>query len=327
MRKKAIIYIITTLLISSGGLLKAQDAHFSQFYANPMYLNPAFAGTAVCPRLIMNYRNQWPAISGAFVTYNAGFDMHFDAISGGLGVLVTSDRAGEGVLTTNTASLIYSYKLQVTRFFAIKAGFQGSFFQKSLDGSKLTFGNQIDARWGFVYDQNPKIPTLSSSGVDFSAGMLGFSEKFYIGFAVHHLTQPDEGLQTTSLLPMKLTFHTGGIIPLTRGKRRRRPEDPVLSPNVAFFMQGPYHQMNYGLYVNKLPIIAGLWYRQFFEGSDALIVLLGFQYDKFKFGYTYDITVSKLASASGGAHEISFAMMFNCPIKKRHVREISCPSF
>ena len=42
----------------------AQDPEFTQFYANPLYLNPAFAGTGRCPRIIMNYRNQWPAISG-----------------------------------------------------------------------------------------------------------------------------------------------------------------------------------------------------------------------------------------------------------------------
>ncbi|MCG8577246.1 MAG: type IX secretion system membrane protein PorP/SprF, partial [Flavobacteriales bacterium] len=55
-----------TLLIS--GTSWSQDPEFTQFYANPIYLNPAFAGSHGCPRLNLNHRNQWPSISGAFVT-------------------------------------------------------------------------------------------------------------------------------------------------------------------------------------------------------------------------------------------------------------------
>ena len=33
----------------------AQDPEFTQFYSNPVYLNPAFAGAARRPRFVMNY--------------------------------------------------------------------------------------------------------------------------------------------------------------------------------------------------------------------------------------------------------------------------------
>jgi len=70
------------LILLSGRGLFAQDPIFSQFYANPLYLNPAMAGSSVCPRLIFNYRNQWPAISGTYITYNASYDQYVDNISG-----------------------------------------------------------------------------------------------------------------------------------------------------------------------------------------------------------------------------------------------------
>ncbi len=63
----------------------AQDPQFTQFYANPLYLNPAFAGTARCPRVVMNYRNQWPALTGTFVTTSASYDQHVDGLNGWLG--------------------------------------------------------------------------------------------------------------------------------------------------------------------------------------------------------------------------------------------------
>ena len=50
------------LAISFTLEVKAQDPEFTQFYANPLYLNPAFAGSARCPRIVMNYRNQWPGM-------------------------------------------------------------------------------------------------------------------------------------------------------------------------------------------------------------------------------------------------------------------------
>ena len=192
--------------------LFAQDPEFTQFYANPLYLNPAFAGTARCPRVNLNYRNQWPAISGTYVTYSASYDQHFDALAGGLGLLVTNDKAGQGTLTTTNVAAMYSYQLNINREFSMKFGFQAAYFQKSIDWSKLTFGDMIDERRGFVYNTN-EVPGLSKkSNVDLSVGLLGYSKRYFFGFAAHHLTQPDEGLIGPSKLPMKITGHAGAII-------------------------------------------------------------------------------------------------------------------
>lgn len=327
--KSILIIAIVSLFFSAN----SQDSHYSQFYANPLYLNPAFAGSKICPRLIMNYRNQWPAIPGSYVTYNASFDMHFDALQGGLGVLVNSDRAGEGVLTTQSASLIYSVLIPVTREFALKFGMQGGYFQKSLDYNRLYWGDQITP-WGFTQSTMQPGPSTGNyyrvADVDFAAGFLGYSEKFYFGFAAHHIVPVDQafGSGVESILPMKMTGHIGGIIPLERtGRRGLRDDAMQLSPNLVYIQQGPFHQFNGGMYFKKQPMIFGLWYRRFFEGSDAIVVLAGFEYDKFKFGYSYDITLSQLASASGGAHEFSMALEFNCPRKKQKIRQINCPSF
>jgi type IX secretion system PorP/SprF family membrane protein len=322
------LFLTLFLLLSAGITAFSQDPHFSQYYANPLYLNPAFAGTAVCPRLILNYRNQWPSISGTFVTYSASYDQHVDNLSGGLGLIFTSDKAGEGTLTTNMVSGIYSYRLQVSRKFSIKAGFQASYFQKSIDWEKLTFGDQIDPRYGFVYyTQETKPGELTKGTADFSAGLLGYGESVYGGIAVHHLTQPNEGFFSVSKLPMRITAHMGAIIDLEKHRRRRKVEDPTISPNILFMKQQDFEQLNYGLYFNKYPLVGGIWFRQGFDNPDAFIALLGFQTSVVKMGYSYDVTVSKLSSATGGSHEVSFALQFNCKPKKKRIRAINCPSF
>ncbi|MFL5754137.1 MAG: type IX secretion system membrane protein PorP/SprF [Bacteroidia bacterium] len=318
--KKIILFFTLALSLGFKDDLFAQDPEFTQFYANPLYLNPAFAGTARCPRICLNYRNQWPGLNKTYITYSASYDQHFDGLSGGLGALVVTDRAGDGTLTTTDASLMYSYQLHVTREFAMKFGLQGTYHQKSLDWSKLTFGDMIDRRRGFVWNTNeipPSYPNQRKQGVDISAGMLGYSKRYFFGFAAHHLNQPDEGFLSVSKLPMKFTGHAGAMIPLEKGN------ESYISPNILYQRQQNFQQLNLGLYFVKGPIVGGIWYRN----QDAFIILFGYQTGSFKFGYSYDVTVSKIANATAGSHEVSFQLQLECRPKKKRFRTVSCPSF
>jgi type IX secretion system PorP/SprF family membrane protein len=297
--------------------LKAQDPQFTQFYANPLYLNPAFAGTARCPRICMNYRNQWPNLSGNYVTYSFSGDMHLDALAGGIGVLVTTDDQAHGTLKTTNASFLYSYQAVVNREFSLKFGLQATYMQKSLDAANLHFGDMIDARRGFVWNTREALPSPQKVNADFSAGILGYSKHYFFGFAAHHMNQPDEGLLGFSRLPAKFTAHAGAIISLEKG------DESYLSPNILFQAQQKFTQLNLGLYYKKGAFVAGLWYR----AGDAVIALVGVQNDNFKFGYSYDVTVSSLAGNTAGAHEISAQLQFECKSKRKKYRTISCPSF
>ncbi|MBK6627515.1 MAG: PorP/SprF family type IX secretion system membrane protein [Flavobacteriales bacterium] len=272
---------------------------------------------------MLNYRNQWPALTGTFVTTSASYDQHVDAILGGLGVLVTHDQAGKGTLNTTTASAIYSYQLAINRKFSMKFGAQATYFQKSLDWSKLTFGDQIDPRRGFIYTTNdvPRGGTVGNA--DFSAGVLGYTDIFFVGIAVHHLSEPNESLIVgTSRLPRKYTAHAGAAIPIGM-KGKYGDAKTRISPNILFQQQAQFRQLNLGLYVDHGPITAGIWYRT----RDAFIALIGFHTERFKFGYSYDVTTSKLTTATAGSHEVSVQLQFNCKPKKRRFRVVACPTF
>jgi type IX secretion system PorP/SprF family membrane protein len=303
----------------------AQDPEFTQFYANKLYLNPAFAGSHNCPRVVMNYRNQWPAITGNYVTTAFAYDQHVDGIKGGLGLLVTNDQAGQSTLKTTRVSGMYSYRQPLGRKFSIKFGMEATYFQKSLDWSKLTFGDMIDPRRGFVYQTNDIPRGGSVSGIDFGAGVIGYSDVFYAGFAVHHLTEPNESLILgASPLPMKYTFHAGANIPLDGPTASKYSKGGAsISPNILFRQQDNFTQLNMGIYIKKDALVGGIWYRN----KDAFIVTLGIQSDYIKIGYSYDVTVSKLGTGTGGAHEITLGIDFTCKPKKRTFRTISCPSF
>ena len=149
------------------------------------------------------------------------YDQHVNALGGGLGIIVAKDRSGAGNLNTTHASLLYSYHLEVSRKFSVKAGFEASYRMINLDWEGLTFfGDMIDPKYGFIYPTNEDIvnnPTAVNFP-DFSAGFIGYSENLFFGFAAHHLTQPNQGFISESQLPTKLTAHIGGNIPLSRYK-------------------------------------------------------------------------------------------------------------
>jgi type IX secretion system PorP/SprF family membrane protein len=321
--------ILAVLVLTAMGAFgfqydaKAQDPQFTQFYANPLYLNPAFAGASKCPRVILNYRNQWPALSGTFVSTTASYDQYVPALGGGLGLQVLDDRAGEGTIKLFSASGFYSYQTAISRSFSLRAGAQVTYFQRSLDWSKLTFGDMIDERKGFIYPTNDTPRGGSVNNVDFSAGLLGYSEVLYLGLAVHHITEPNESLIVgETAAPRKITAHIGGKIKLS-DSRYSKKSTSFISPNILYMAQADFRQLMVGLYMTKGPLVFGVWYRD----KDAFVALLGITAGVVRIGYSYDVTVSTLTTATAGSHEVSAAFQFDCRPPKRRFRTISCPSF
>jgi type IX secretion system PorP/SprF family membrane protein len=310
-------------LIAFGGF--SQDPQFTQFYANPIYLNPAFAGSHGCPRLNMNYRNEWPSLSGNYVTYSMSYDNYFKNVSGGIGVIAMHDQQGQGTIFTSMLGLVYSYHLKVNRKFSMMFGVRAAMFNKYLDWDKLTFGDMIDPRRGFIY-QTGDVPRGNSGGVylfDASAGVVGYSKHFFFGFAAHHLNMPNESMIIgNSKLPMRFTGHMGAEIKL--GKGSQYVNKTSIMPNVIYQYQNGFQELALGTYVKYGVFTAGAWYRN----RDAFILSIGLNTGKFKVGYSYDVTVSKLNNGvSGGSHEVSLGLFFNCKDKPVTFRTISCPSF
>ena len=333
MKKYTIIALFFLVFV---GKLKAQDPVFSQYYANPLYLNPAMAGSNVGPRVSLNYRNQWPSIPGSFVTYTASYDQYFSKIGGGLGLQVMSDVAGESVFRNNNVALMYSNNLNLSREWSLKTGFQVNYVQKSLNWNNFIFGDQIDPRLGVIRATQEILPSNNATNInyfDFSTGMLAYNKSFYGGFAIHHLTQPNESLlvggNNDALLYNKLTLHAGANIELTPSSWKY--EGMYLSPNVIYQRQQAFgnlfETLNLGLYIVKGPLIGGLWYRLSGKTSDAVSALVGIQKGVFRFGYSYDVTVSGLRNASTGSHEISVTLSFDEQIRRarNRVEKIKCP--
>jgi len=331
------ILLILSFITVCPAIATAQDVGFSQFYGNPVFLNPALAGNKLCPRVTMNYRNQWPSIPASYVTYSVSYDQFVEPLNGSLAFLVVSDQAGDRMLVNNSFSGVYAYRLDISRSVVVNAALQATYQQLSIDWDKLVFGDQL-VSGGITMEQEPV--SLNKSFPDFSTGfIMGYRESYYLGIAAHHLSQPDNGFypNSGSKQQLKITAHAGAIFNLIPGAPYDDYQEvPSVAPNILYQQQGEFKQLNLGTYFNLHPIVLGVWFRHNFSNPDAVIALVGFEHQHFKFGYSYDYTVSRLTNASGGAHEISFAWVFNCygasvirseSVRKGKIRAIRCPSF
>ena len=300
--------------------VKAQDPIFSQFYSAPLQINPAFAGNTYAPHIAINYRNQWPSLDNAYVTYSVAYDQFSPTLNIGYGLSLLADEAGNGLLSTNKISGFFSYRLQVKRDFFLKLGVEASGVQARYNWSKFIFLDQIDPRFGSTTPGGTPIPSeevppenLNNSYFDISAGILAYSKMFYGGISMKHLNTPNESLlgindNLNTGLPMRFTVHGGMEIKLREGNKRKPAA--FISPNIMFIKQGDFGQLNVGAYGSLGFVFAGIWYRQALSNPDATIFLVGVQKGVFKIGYSYDVTISGLSGYTGGSHEVSITLNF-----------------
>jgi type IX secretion system PorP/SprF family membrane protein len=121
---------------------------------------------------------------------------------------------------------------------------------------------------------------------------------------------------------MRFTGHMGANIKV--GQRGRYSSSTYISPNIIYQYQNGFQELNIGAYLKYENFTIGAWYRN----RDAFVMTVGINTDKFKIGYSYDLTVSQLGNGtSGGSHEVSMGINLKCKKKPKNFRKTSCPSF
>lgn len=346
-------YLYKVFLLCVGVLctmsLRAQDVQFSQFYAAPLFLNPALTGATELTRIGVNYRNQWPGLNHSFHSYSAYIDHYSYDLNSGFGLIVNGNRESLAQLATNEIGALYSYKLKISESIDWRVGGQASFVSRDAFFGGLRFGSMID-----INDPNfnPGITDeLSSIGITtldfqhrymtYSFGTLVTTRNMWLGASAHHVNEPnvsfvDEGI---SLLPMKLSVHGGIRFNIGYGGTRDPYTNSYTERSIAFAFnykqQAPFNQLDIGTQVFLDPLVIGVWYRGLptkyaLPNNEAIIGVVGVALGNgVDIGYSFDFTVSQLnLRNSGGAHEISmrYTFLWGDP-KSRNQRARRIPCF
>lgn len=306
-------FIVSVCCLFTAISLRAQDAEFSQFFAAPLHLNPAMIGFSSEPRLVVNFRDQYPSFNQGYITLAASYDQHFDKLNSSFGGSVFADRTGSGIYNTYYLTGFYAYQLHLSENLLLKAGLQASYLQQNLNWDKVILGDMIDPLTGeAIIPSGEDLPLRETlHRPDFGAGVLAYNSKLYIGASFKHVSRPDLSFTTVAdsdnRLPVRSSFHAGYTFYV--GPEKFRKSRFYVMPNLLFSNQGKFNQVNAGVYGGKGIIFGGLQFRHTTQTPDAFITTIGIRKDIVQVGYSYDFTVSKL-NTNAGAHEISVMFDF-----------------
>ncbi|MGX5817945.1 PorP/SprF family type IX secretion system membrane protein [Chitinophaga lutea] len=310
------LFVLCVLLASTA---KAQvDPHFSQYYAYPLWLNPALAGVVDGDyRLTGNYRNQWANFGSPYSTAGVSFDAPTNK-NIGLGVTALNMSAGDAGFNYFNAMATISYsgvKMGKNGTTQLVAGVQAGIINRKVDQSKFQMGSQYNPVMGF----DPSIPSgetlkaTSSSVFDANVGLLLFDGNPnhmvnpFIGVAGAHLTQPEDPFvaadESTRRLPVRYTAHGGARI--------RINEMFGLTPHGLYMRQGNAEEIVAGVYsqirVNlECDLLLGVNYRV----NDAVSPFAGFHYKNFTLGLSYDANTSNLHRIASGSNAFEISLSF-----------------
>ncbi|MGN6647273.1 MAG: PorP/SprF family type IX secretion system membrane protein [Cytophaga sp.] len=333
--------LFTVLLTAICFKSSAQDYQFSQFYANILYLNPAFAGSAHKNRVILHQRLQWPALDARYTTSVASYDRFFAKANSGVGVIVTRDVQGGTNLTSTDINLQYSYELPISNKYTFRAGLQGGFVSRNINYAALTFPDQFSVNGPTNTATQEPFGAEKKNYLDLSSGGVFYSEKLWVSLAYAHMNTPNQSFYgDNSPLPVKISVTGGYRFELNRHTFANALIDKrknYLIPTFHYKSQGKSDQLDLGVYALFGDIMLGTWYRGIpiknyssnMINNESMVFLIGYKYKMLSAGYSYDFTVSKLTKAkTGGAHEFNLTILFGDPApKKKKMRKIPCPDF
>lgn len=139
--KKAILFLVLFTLIK---VTAAQDLQYSQFYAAPLYLNPALTGMTELTRMGLNYRKQWPGLNYDFQGYSAYLDHYSFDLKSGFGISLNAFEESNLGLKLMDFSGYYSYQLMISEIHSLRFGTQAGVGRRSSAMDHLLLGDQID---------------------------------------------------------------------------------------------------------------------------------------------------------------------------------------
>jgi type IX secretion system PorP/SprF family membrane protein len=323
-RIRNIILIVSLGFISSVSYAQ-QAPMYSQYIMNGFLVNPSLAGLDGYTTVNITARQQWVGLRGAPATYAASFqtrllkDSYISKSTSvrrkivrptkggnvGLGGYIFNDR--NGIMSRTGVNLAYAYHIEMGKSTRtgtpnyLSLGLAATVYQYAIDlGGNLMLRDNNDE---FLnnYDRVVFIP-------DFNFGASYQTDKYYVGFAMSSISRGSimfakSGDNKRSELGHY--FITGGYKIGFPGNPDWGLEPSVLIKSSDMVFKSAQMDITGRVYYKK-----DYWLGISYRTSDAIVVLLGVTYDRFRFGYAFDMTLTDIRKQSFGSHELTFAVKF-----------------
>jgi type IX secretion system PorP/SprF family membrane protein len=289
-----------------------QDAQFSQYNFNGLYINPAYAGYKQDIYLNAFYRSQWTGLEGAPQTFTLAADGSVNDTKVGLGLLLTNDRIGAQSSIAVYGN--YAYRLQIgyNENSRLAFGIGAGFVQNGLDGAKLHA-----AQAGDNY-----IPTGNQTVIlpDARLGALYTNDRFFAGISVDNvLSRIANGIKDKSVVtpvPVPHLYLTAGALFNINDQTKLKPsfliKDDFKGPTSLdlnlFTLLGERIWIG-GSYRTAIPLYKKPYLQSGLQKSNSVIGIIEvFATEKLRIGYAFDYSLTPLRNYSFGSHELSIGI-------------------
>ena len=318
------------LLISCLSGVAQVDPHFSQYFIQPMTLNPALTGAIEGDyRVSAVWRTQYEntfstkGISGEAVT---GKNLN-------IGANLLHQSSSDGSYNYSNAYLSLAYTGVRFRDHYLVMGMQAGLLNRRFNAAKLQFGDQWTSGIGFDHS-TPTGEMLTKSSVfdiDAGAGIVyddATADKkvnLFAGLSAFHLTQPKDpfisGSAEKQALPVRYSVHAGARIIIN--------EYFNIVPNILYMRQGNNEEKMAGAYIQvnaseKVDLMFGANLRF----HDALAPFAGFYYRGLTVGMSYDTGFSTKDALNINRNSLEVSLSYTWWRKKTmETKPFYCPRF
>jgi type IX secretion system PorP/SprF family membrane protein len=316
-----------------GKPLQAQvDPHFSQYYIQPMTMNPAFTGAFDGDyRVSAIWRSQYGntlntrGIS-AEKTTNKNANIGFNLIN-----QVSNDGAysfTNGYLTFAYTGVRFGRNYDHYLVMALQMGF----ISRKFDVNKMQFGSQWISGVGYDASGNSNETFLKPQVTSFDAGAgIAYYDatpnqtaSFFGGIAAYHITQPVNPFlsdQNKSKLNIRYSVQAGVRITAS--------DQLTIVPTAIYMKQGDAQERMGGVYFQvyaseTTDVMFGAYYRI----DDAYTPFAGFYYKGLTFGLSYDVDASAKTAAGSKGNSLEVSLSYTGKRKSNMgVPRFWCPRF
>ena len=311
-----------------------QPFRFSQYFQNAVTVNPAVAGIEDFMDLKVGYRQQWTGLDlspqtfylsahaplsakpGEFVYRNnalrisdpSAYDQletrgaidNSSQVRHGVGGYIFNDQ--QGIFQQTSAFTTYAAHLRVGPRTRLSVGLAAGLNNNKIDTNGLTVGNPDgDQTFNRILNQ-----TGGNASLDLNAGLLLYSESYYVGYSADRILRNPITTATDSTDERQGIYHYGLL-----GLRLRLNRSLMLLPG-AFIGTSQGLPLTYDINL-RLRYEDLVWIGASYRNSGTVAGMLGLNVNnRFNINYAYDYGVSNVRDFRAGTHEIVLGfILFN----------------
>ena len=313
LKLQSILFIILVLATVHS---KAQDPVFTQYSLVPETLNPGFTGFQYNWRAGLIHRRQWPD-GNRVIDTDYGFLNKMVGDHAGLGMTILNQREAFTNYNYLQVNAAYSYKVELDDMWSLRPGIEVGYGRKSYNFQNLLLEDQINSNTGAISASSVDRGVLNQKDhiifVDISAGFLIDNEDGWFGASLKHLNRPNISFLNNGNVPLDLflTLHGGYAFDIDGTPSSLFPEETKLLVTANYMRQSQFNRLDFGGALKFESLIFGANLSTNPEGKSqyshfitSINPYLSIHFDNFNFGYSYDLSTSKIGHTQG-IHELS----------------------